>query len=265
MKIKSFLVRWMLRLFGARMFNQMLKQCEQSATYAVFCEKVYGRNLSQANMVDEAQLQKLISVAGLKRGDQVLDLGCGSGAVTEFLSDHSGAQFLGLDFAKQAIDRAKQRTQSKSGRLSYEVQDLNSLSLQHKTFDCVISIDTLYFVRNLRKTIQEIKEALKPDGQLLIFYSFKRKDSVLPSEDAFRQTDLAEVLSELGFSIQAWDFTDNEKRIWENSLRYAEELKDSFLSEGHAAICKGRVQEAMQNLKWQKEGRMSRYLYLATR
>lgn len=265
MKFKSFLVQFVLRLFGARMFNQMLQQCESSPTYAVFCEKVYGRNLSQANMVDEEQLQKLISVASLKRGDQVLDLGCGSGVVTEFLGDLSGAHFLGLDFAKQAIQRAKQRTQNKAERLNYEVQDLNSLSLQHKTFDCVISIDTLYFVRNLRKTIQEIKEALKPHGQLLIFYSFKHKESVLRSEDAFRQTDLAEVLTELGFRIEAWDFTDNEKSIWEKSLLHAELLKDSFFKEGRTEIYKGRVQEAVRNLEWQKEGRMSRYLYLATR
>lgn len=263
--MKLLFVQLMLRLFGRRMFNQMLQQCEKSPTYALYCEKVYGRNLTQANMVDEVQLQKLVAVAALKSGDRALDLGCGSGVVAEYLSDSSKAHFLGVDFAQDAIDRAKNRTQSKSERLSYEVQDLNALSLQHKTFDCVISIDTLYFVNDLEKMLQQIKEVLQLNGKLLVFYSSRNKAGTLSFEDSFRQTKLAKALTQEGFKFEAWDFTENEKVIWEKSLLYAEELKDSFYREGNAEIYKGRVKEAVQNLKWQKEGRMSRYLYLATR
>jgi SAM-dependent methyltransferase len=167
----------------------------------------------------------------------------------------SGANFLGLDFTRETIQRAKIRTCAKSDRLTYQVQDLNALSLQHKTLDCMISIDTLYFVKDLKKTLQQIKEALKSDGKLLIFYSSRRKE--------VQQTDLAVALTHLGFDFEVWDFTAAEKAIWEKSLLYAEELKDAFVAEGAQSLYRGRVAEATRNIKWQNEGRMSRYLYFA--
>lgn len=264
MKIKSMFVQVMLRLFGARMFNSMLLQIENSATYGRFCELVYGRNLWQANMVDEVQLRKLISLVDLKVGDRVLDLGCGSGGLTEYLSDLSGARVLGVDFASKAIARAQRRTLAKLERIQFQTQNLNSLSLQHKTFDCVISVDTLYFVKDLTRALQQLKAALKPNGKLLIFYSSKLKQGALRTESHFRETDLAKVLSGLGFEFEAWDFTQNEKEIWEKSLLVAEQLKESFLKEGSRDLYNGRVKEAEQNIKWQNEGCMVRYLYMAT-
>lgn len=86
--------------------------------------------------------------------------------------------------------------------------------------------------------------------------------------DEFRKSaennELGIAFNELGFSFQTWDFTQNEKAIWERTRSVANALRDDFKREGNIEIYKGRISEAERNLKWQNSGVMSRYLYCAT-
>jgi hypothetical protein len=50
----------MIRLFGAKGFSKMFLASSQSETYSLFCNKVYGRDLCQANMLDEDKLPEVI-------------------------------------------------------------------------------------------------------------------------------------------------------------------------------------------------------------
>jgi len=45
-----------------------------------------------------------ISYLEIKTGDKVLDLGCGAGGISEYISDETGAHVTGLDYAASAID-----------------------------------------------------------------------------------------------------------------------------------------------------------------
>lgn len=264
MKVKKYFVKLMLYFFGAKMFSKVLLQCKQSKVYGLFCENVYGRNLCQLNMIDEEQLQKFIELANLKPTHTVLDLGCGNGVISEYVSDLTGALIIGVDFAKDAIKAARNRTESKRDRIDFRTNNLNSISITESNFDCIISMDTLYFVSDLNNTIQKIKTLLKPDGQLLIFYSYKRKPEDTDLDILPVKNDLGKALTIGGFEFQTWNFEKNERAIWEKSLIAAEDLKEKFKAEGSVDIYKGRVSEAQQNIKWQNEGIMSRYLYRAT-
>src|SRR5438445_10414214 len=111
MNLKLTLIKTTLRLFGKKIFNNILLQCESSKTYPLFCEEVYGRNLYQANMVDEEQLQQLVALIKEKKPKNILDLGCGSGHTTEYLSDQIPESFfLGIDFADKIVEYDKSRT-----------------------------------------------------------------------------------------------------------------------------------------------------------
>lgn len=169
MSLKSLFIKTFLFLFGPKVFSKMLLQSERSKTYQTFCKEVYGRDLCQANMVDEEQLEKPIAAAKFKSSDKILDLGCGLGYTSEYLSDLSGANILGIDFAKDAIDSAKNRTSFKRERVRFQHGNLNSIALHPARFDCILAIDTLYFVNSIAKTIKELKEILNPNGRLLVF------------------------------------------------------------------------------------------------
>lgn len=259
MSLKSMFVRTFLFLFGAKVFSKMLLQSEQSKAYRVFCEKVYGRDLCQANMVDEEQLQKLISAGKFTSSEKILDLGCGLGFTSEYLSDVTGADIRGVDFAKGAIESAQVRTALKKDRLEFVVGNLNKLPSSSEKYDVILAIDTLYFVNDLQSTILRLKALLNTGGRLLIFYSDK-SDGV---KKAATENDLGVSLSNVGFKFETWDFTQNEKQIWQSTLQAADELRRDFVKEGNADLFKSRRQEAVRNLRWQEEGLMTRYLYLA--
>jgi ubiquinone/menaquinone biosynthesis C-methylase UbiE len=174
MKLKQFLMRIMLRLFGAKVFSKILLQTEGSKTYIKFCEKVYGRYLCQFNMVDEEQLQKLISLIGDGKEKKILDLGCGSGYISEYIVQQTGASIVGIDFAKGAIKSAQNRVKNIGAEFS--VGNINELSFPDESFDYVLTIDTLYFGSDLGKIVKDIKRILKPNGKLITFYSSKKDD-----------------------------------------------------------------------------------------
>lgn len=237
---------------------------KDSPTYGKFCEKVYGRDLRQFNAVDEEQLQKLISSLRLNSSHSILDVGCGLGFISEHLSDLTGAQVTGIDFAGEIIKSARLRTLQKKDRLKFIEMDFNFLSAELGPFDFIISIDTLYFATDIKKTLENLKTLLKPQGQLAFFYSFKCKDETAKPNPLTATNVLTKSLSELNFRTQCFDFSAGYKNIWERVLYHANELKQDFENEGHTETYEGRIWEAENSLKSIKEGHSFRCLYLAT-
>ena len=124
-------------------FSAMMLAAEQSAVSKKFCQQVYGIDLCQFNMMSRAQLDKLLEEMNLSKDDHILDLGCGVGLISEYVSDVTGAAVFGIDIASGVIERARERTVKKGGRLSYQVMDMDALSLPSHSFSGVISLDTL--------------------------------------------------------------------------------------------------------------------------
>jgi cyclopropane fatty-acyl-phospholipid synthase-like methyltransferase len=130
--------------------------------------------------------------------DHILDLGCGAGLISEYISDLTGASVVGIDFATGAIERAHERTRKKWGRFSYQVMNMDELSLPAQSFSGVISIDALHFVHDLKRTIELAQECLRENGRMGIFssvnlYAGETTDHLKPEK-----TPLAKVLQEWG-------------------------------------------------------------------
>jgi ubiquinone/menaquinone biosynthesis C-methylase UbiE len=242
-------------------FSEGLNRHEQSRAYSEYCRRLYGKNLCQFNMMDMEQLETLLELLELRAEDHVLDLGCGIGTVTEFISDRTGAHVTGVDFAPGAIARAQERTKDKCNRLAFVVGDMNSLEFPEHSFDTVIAIDTLYFVEDLGHTVGQMKRIVSPQGQMGLFFSQK----IEPKDDGQRllpqNTDLARALKACRLPYRTWDFTRHEHDHWRRSLELAEELKSMFEEEGNLGIYKSRIEEGQRLLKMSEEGRSSRFLY----
>ena len=71
----------------------------------------------------------------LQPGDQLLDLGCGAGLITEYISDQTGAHVTGLNYSAPAVDLANERTEEKRDRLSYITGDMNARGLPEGAFE----------------------------------------------------------------------------------------------------------------------------------
>lgn len=264
MTLKQFFLKTMIRLFGAKGFSKMYLATSKSKTYSLFCEKVYGRDLCQANMLDEEQLQQLLISLNLNSSHNILDIGCGIGKIGEYLSDTTGANYTGIDFAFGAINDAQMRTKAKNEKINFRVGNLNNLeSIITEKYDAIVLIDSLYFVSDMPLCIETLKTFLKPTGKLIIFYSSTRKSSDNDFNLLPQNKPVGLALTKSGFIYETYDYTLNEKEIWQKSLQIAEELKVNFIQEGNKEIYKSRMAEAKGNLKAQKKNLILRNLYVA--
>jgi len=245
-------------------YDSLLSRTETSKAYSVFCEHVFGKDLSQYNVLDMEQLNTLIEKLELRAREVALDLGCGNGRIAEYISDLTGAKMVGLDFAAEVIKRAQQRAVNKKDRLTYLLGDMDDLSFEEQIFDAVISVDTLYFVENISATVGKLKSLLKqPNGRLAIFYDQscdpdESRDVLLPEN-----TKVGKALNSNGLTYETVDYTVNSKGIWIREIEAAEELKELFAKEGNMDIYEDRAQDAKRTLETIENGRQVRCFYLA--
>ena len=243
------------------MLSNLLVKSEDSIAYAKFCEKVYGKNLTQFNMANMEQINKLIEVLNLDENSKVLDLGCATGKISEYISDLTNAQITGIDYVKNAIKRAKERTFNKSSNLTFQHMDFNNLKFSENSFDTIIAIDTIYFAYNAVKVIGKLKKLLKKNGTMAIFFS----QHIEPDESEMlllpNNTKLAIALDKNNLKYDFYDFTNSDKNHWRKSKEVAEELREEFENEGNSFIYFGRKFESENWLKYVELNRNSRYLY----
>ncbi|UCG01523.1 MAG: class I SAM-dependent methyltransferase [Candidatus Heimdallarchaeota archaeon] len=224
-------------------YNDNLIRCAKSKAYAVFCERVFGKNLFQFNVLDMDQLESLISTLNLNSNDLVLDLGCGLGKVTEYIQQKTGAKITGIDFAEQLIQWAKTNTKSNDNVLEFHVGNINNLSFLPSSFTAIYAIDTLYPINvdNLEVTIAKLKEFLKPNGQMGIFFAqiidSKEQQHILEPN----QTKMAQVLKKNNLTFTVIDFTQNARDIWEREIKIGNELQEMFEKEGNLDLCEDRI------------------------
>jgi methionine biosynthesis protein MetW len=96
-------------------------------------------------------------------GSRVLDVGCGSGPVTEILRTVSDAIIIG-------IEPDKQRAQWARGRGLTVINDYLSQAIirDHDPFDFIVFADVLEHLPNPAQVVCLAKEALKPGGCVLV-------------------------------------------------------------------------------------------------
>ena len=145
-------------------YQKFYDLAESSTAHSRFCEAEFGEDRSQEGQTDMECFDDLLSRLNLQPDHYLLDLGCGAGGLSEYVFDKFGAFVTGIDYSESAIRTATERTASKRDKLSFLQADLNALDLPANAFDVAISIDSVYWVSDMDKTISSIVVALVCDG-----------------------------------------------------------------------------------------------------
>ena len=102
----------------------------------------------------------------VKKGQKILDLGCGNGRFYELLRPKN-VDYLGVDNSSGLIEKA--RTNHPSAE--FKLGDMVDLKLSDSKFDIIFSIASFHHVPSskLRKqTVKEMHRILKKDGVLIL-------------------------------------------------------------------------------------------------
>ncbi len=109
---------------------------------------------------------QLVSFAGIKAGDRVLDVGCGTG-VAALTARAAGAKVTGLDLTPALLERARE-----NGRIAgfsdlvWQEGDAEALPYKDGEFDVVISQYGHMFAPRADVVIREMLRVLRPGGRI---------------------------------------------------------------------------------------------------
>ncbi|GAB4371833.1 MAG: class I SAM-dependent methyltransferase [Elainellaceae cyanobacterium] len=134
--------------------------------------------------------EPLLELLAPQLGERILDLGCGTGQLTQKIAE-TGAEVIGLDADATMLNRAQQNYPN----LEFVHADARSFSLD-RPVDAVFSNATLHWVQQPGAAIQSIYQVLKPGGRFVA--EFGGKGNV-----QFILRGLYQVLQEIGHSPEA--------------------------------------------------------------
>jgi cyclopropane fatty-acyl-phospholipid synthase-like methyltransferase len=181
--------------------------------------------------------RKTVDTLGLRKGENVLDAGCGAGAEATQVAEEYGVQVTGVTISPVGRDVAEARAEEKglSDRVKFEVGDYHALDLPDDHFDAVIAIEALMHAMDLNKALLELRRVLRPGGRLAIAETTKvrpdAKAEIDFSDGPQMTTVWLEALKTAGFVTEEW-IECGHRVFGQSGKRYPkhhEALKDEFI------------------------------------
>ena len=108
----------------------------------------------------------MISTAAVTEGEDVLDVGCGTGVLTRELTRHVGGNgsATGFDLSESMLGVARERCPE----ATFKQGNVVDLPFDDQIFDVVISSFMLMFVPDPEKALSEMRRVLKTGGRLVV-------------------------------------------------------------------------------------------------
>jgi len=160
-------------------------------------------NLSNAHMIGRG-----IESLNIKENEFVLEIGPGNGShVNDILLIAGGINYSGVDISETMIAEAEKLNQNfiEDGTVSFSLSDGNSLPFSEKSFDKIVTVNTVYFWQNPVAYGQEVLRVLKTGGIFSLVFSDKSFMQQLPfTKFGFQLYDkytAVELLENSGFTV----------------------------------------------------------------
>lgn len=159
--------------------------------------------------------RKLVELAAPQAGEHILDVGCGTGTLTQlFAQREKNLHIMGLDADPIQLKLARKKLAASDSQITLQQGYAQQLPLGSQTFDIVVS--SLFFhhltTHQKREALAEILRVLKPGGRLhiadwgkpssriqrLMFFIVQLLDGFDTTRDSVKGT-LPNLMKETGF------------------------------------------------------------------
>jgi 2-polyprenyl-3-methyl-5-hydroxy-6-metoxy-1,4-benzoquinol methylase len=164
-------------------------------------KNVHGRSedLERTEESDFWSKVKLKLIWDLVEGENVLDVGCGSGRLSKTLLNR-GYSVVAIDNDWKAVEIAK-----KKGVTAF-LSDINVWKTDEK-FDCIILGDVLEHIEDDKSAMRKVHGMLKPDGCIVVNvpsyrFLFGKHDVALGHKRRYSDDELKAKLKASGFKIE---------------------------------------------------------------
>jgi ubiquinone/menaquinone biosynthesis C-methylase UbiE len=121
---------------------------------------------ANASSMQYRQALELIDKIKFNSKDRVLDVGCGDGKISRYISGFlEQGEILGIDITESMLDYAK-KTNESIKNLSFKQMDANCINLAKHSFDKVVSFSCLHWVRNQQSLWNSFHNLLSNNGKV---------------------------------------------------------------------------------------------------
>ena len=191
---------------NTKTLNQKLPQEMQPHTYSIMYEVegthwwFVGRRRILTSFVERI-------LSGLEgKQPQILDIGCGTGANLEMLSEFGAAE--GVDVAPEALRFCRSR-----GLKSVKEARAEQLPYSDSSFDLVTGLDVVEHLDDDVAALKEMYRVLRPGGHALIFvpafmFLWGVQDDISSHRRRYTMSELRDVVRRAGFSIERTSYAN---------------------------------------------------------
>ena len=169
-------------------YEAFYEMAEKSTAFRTFCHDAFGQDFSQDGFSDIAQIDMILPYIPAKEDVHILDIGCGNGKMLGYLQKKTGAFIHGFDYSGKAIANARALF---TDRADFQEGIIGEMEYPNETFDIVVSMDTMYFAKDMSAFVAQIKRWLKPEG--ILFGGYQEGELVPRTRDE-HTTELAKAL-----------------------------------------------------------------------
>lgn len=237
-------------------YEQFYAMVKNSNAFRTFCEKAFGRDFSQDGFSDISQVDRILDY--IPNGGHILDIGCGNGKMLGYLQKKTDAYIYGFDYSVNAINQAKKLFKKRS---SFVQAYIGEVEYPAELFDTVISMDTMYFAKDISSLIIQIMRWLKKGG---VFFTCYQEGDLMPKTENAYTTVLAKELQKQSISFEVTDITEESYDLLKRKRKAALECEALFREEGNNNWFEMLVNQTDYANKpydeYKKE--MSRYIYV---
>ena len=182
-------------------YEEFYSMASESETFRVFCRDAFGEDFSQDGFSDVSQINRILHYIPEKENVHILDIGCGNGKMLGYLQEKKPVFIHGFDYSEKAVETAR-----KLYPVNAEFREgiIGEIEYPEMMFDVIISMDTMYFAKDMEAFVKQVKTWLKPDG---IFFVGYQEGDVMPKTENVYATELTKALKANGMNFQVSDIT----------------------------------------------------------
>lgn len=240
-------------------YEEFYGMATNSIAFKKFCVDAFGQDFSQDGFSDITQIDMILPYIPTKEDVHILDVGCGNGKMLGYLQKNTGAFIHGFDYSHKAIKNARALF---TQRADFNEGIIGEMEYPNNSFDIVVSMDTMYFSKDMSAFVGQIKRWLKPDGILFVGY---QEGELVPRTFDEYTTELAKALKNNGMDFEVRNITKQTYELLKTKREAAVIHKAEFENEGYLQW----FDMLMMQTKWAEgsyqefEQAMARYIYIA--